>query len=79
MFTSEAAADPIQTVRAWMSEAESSEANDPTAASLGTVGEDGMPAVRMILVKAVDAKGFVFFTDFESRKGRHLLARGCHC
>ena len=75
MFTSEPVANPIQTFREWMSEAESSEPNDPTAAALGTVGEDGMPAVRMVLIKAVDAKGFVFYTNFESRKGRHLLAR----
>ncbi len=75
MFSNEPAADPIQTFQEWMSEAESSEPNDPTAAALGTVGEDGMPAVRMVLIKGADAKGFVFFTNFESRKGRHLLDR----
>jgi len=75
MFRSEPAADPIETFQAWLSEAEASEPNDPAGAALGTVGEDGMPAVRMVLVKGVDAKGFVFFTNFESRKGQHLLAQ----
>ncbi len=75
MFTSEPAADPLKTFQDWMKEAELSEPNDPTAAALGTVGEDGMPAVRMILVKGVDARGFVFYTNFESRKGQHLLAQ----
>jgi pyridoxamine 5'-phosphate oxidase len=45
---------------------------EPTAFALGTVGEDGQPAVRMLLLKEVDAKGFVFYTNLESRKGREL-------
>ena len=46
---------------------------EPTAFALGTVGPDGQPAVRILLLKAVDERGFVFFTNFESRKGRELL------
>lgn len=47
---------------------------EPTAFSLGTVGADGQPAVRILLLKSVDERGFVFFTNLESRKGRELLA-----
>ena len=47
---------------------------EPTAFSLGTVGSDGQPAVRILLLKGVDERGFVFYTNHESRKGRELLA-----
>ena len=47
---------------------------EPTAFALGTVGADGQPAVRILLLKGVDRRGFVFFTNYESRKGRELLA-----
>lgn len=47
---------------------------EPTAFALGTVGDDGQPAVRILLLKGVDEQGFVFYTNFESRKGRELLA-----
>jgi pyridoxamine 5'-phosphate oxidase len=47
---------------------------EPTAFALGTVGDDGQPAVRILLLKAVDERGFVFYTNYESRKGRELLA-----
>ena len=75
MFTSDPPSDPIEVFKGWLGEAEGTEPNDPTAAALGTVGEDGMPAVRMVLLKGVDERGFVFYTNFESRKGQHLLAR----
>lgn len=45
---------------------------EPTAMALGTVGEDGQPAVRIVLLKAVDARGFVFYTNLDGRKGREL-------
>ncbi len=48
---------------------------DPTAFCLATVGEDGQPSARMLLLKAADERGFVFYTNYESRKGRELLAR----
>ncbi|MEO5815785.1 MAG: pyridoxamine 5'-phosphate oxidase [Gemmatimonadaceae bacterium] len=47
---------------------------EPTAFALGTVSEDGQPAVRILLLKGVDERGFVFYTNYESRKGRELLA-----
>ncbi|MDB4893324.1 MAG: Pyridoxamine 5-phosphate oxidase [Gemmatimonadetes bacterium] len=47
---------------------------EPTAFALGTVGENGQPAVRILLLKGVDQRGFVFFTNYESRKGRELIA-----
>jgi len=47
---------------------------EPTAFALGTVGDDGQPSVRVVLLKAVDERGFVFYTNYESRKGRDLLA-----
>jgi pyridoxamine-phosphate oxidase len=46
---------------------------EPTAVALGTVDADGQPSVRIVLLKAVDERGFVFYTNFESRKGRALL------
>lgn len=75
MFAQDPPGDPIELFRRWLAEAEASEPNDPTAMALATVGEDGMPAVRMVLLKGVDQRGFVFYTNCESRKGRHLLAR----
>jgi len=47
---------------------------EPTAFALGTVGDGGQPSVRIVLLKAVDERGFVFYTNYESRKGRELLA-----
>ena len=49
---------------------------EPTAFALGTVGPDGQPSVRILLLKDVDDRGFVFYTNFESRKGRELSAAG---
>lgn len=69
----DAPADPLEIFKSWLVEAESAEPNDPTALSLSTVGEDGMPSSRMVLLKGYDARGFVFYTNYESRKGRQLL------
>ena len=57
-------------------DATESEPNDPTATALATVDADGLPDVRMVLLKAFDARGFVFYTNFESAKGRQILATG---
>lgn len=70
----EQAADPIALFGEWLKAAEASEINDPTAMALATVDSDGLPDVRMVLLKGYDAAGFVFFTNFESAKGRELLA-----
>jgi pyridoxamine 5'-phosphate oxidase len=66
--------DPLTIFGAWYEEAGKSEPNDPSAMSLATVGPDGTPTVRMVLLKQFDAAGFVFYTNHESRKGRNLLA-----
>jgi pyridoxamine 5'-phosphate oxidase len=66
--------DPIAAFNAWFEEAQASEPNDPNAMAMASLGEDGMPSVRMVLLKGVDEAGFVFYTNFESRKGRQLLA-----
>lgn len=66
--------DPISFFQNWMTAAAASEPNDPDAVALATVGPDGMPSVRMVLCKYVDARGFRFFTNSESRKGRDLAA-----
>jgi pyridoxamine 5'-phosphate oxidase len=64
--------DPIDLFNDWLREAEAREPNDPNAVALATVGADGMPAARMVLLKAADRDGFVFYTNIESRKGRQL-------
>ena len=60
----------------WLKLAEASEPNDPTAMSVATVDADGMPNVRMVLMRRWDERGIVFFTNFESQKGAELLASG---
>lgn len=66
--------DPFGLFETWLGEAGESEINDPNAMSLSTVGTDGMPSSRMVLLKGLDARGFVFYTNFESRKGVQLKA-----
>ena len=66
--------DPIALFRTWLAEAERSEPSLPNAASLATATQDGRPSVRMVLIKAVDERGFVFYTNLESRKGLELAA-----
>ncbi len=68
-------ADPFAAFEIWLSEAESTEINDPNAMALATVDSDGLPDVRTVLLKGVDARGFVFYTNFESRKGEELLGQ----
>ena len=66
--------DPIARFQAWMEEATRSEPADPNAVCLATATEDGRPSARMVLLKSVDARGFVFYTNLESRKGSELAA-----
>jgi pyridoxamine 5'-phosphate oxidase len=66
--------DPIARFLAWVEVARSAGIAFPEAAALATAGADGRPAVRHVLVKVVDQRGFTFFTNRESRKGRHLAA-----
>ena len=57
---------------AWLSEATASEPRDPTAMTLATIDADGLPNARMVLLKGVDERGFVFYTNMDSQKGREL-------
>jgi len=72
--TAMTAADPLAQFAAWLKEAEASEPNDPNAMALATSDSDGLPNVRMVLLKEFDQRGFVFYTNFESQKGTELLA-----
>ena len=65
-------ADPIAQFNLWLEEANGAGVIEPTALSLATVGRDGRPRVRTVLLKGLTGAGFVFFTNFESRKGHHL-------
>jgi len=64
--------EPYDQFRRWFAEAEASEPNDPNAMAIASVGADGQPSVRMVLLKDADTRGFVFYTNYESRKGRQL-------
>ncbi len=64
--------NPISLFQEWMTEAEKSEINDPTAMSLATATKDGIPSVRMVLLKGADEHGFVFYTNLSSRKAGEL-------
>ena len=64
--------DPFNLFAEWLKEAEAKEINDPNAMSLATVDEEGLPNVRMVLLKGFDDRGFVFYTNFESQKGQEV-------
>ncbi|HEX9703223.1 MAG TPA: pyridoxamine 5'-phosphate oxidase [Rhodospirillales bacterium] len=64
--------DPIAEFRDWLADAEASEPVNPNAMALATTTPDGRPSVRMVLLKGVDDRGFVFYTNLESRKGQEL-------
>ena len=66
------ASEPWAIFHEWMAEAQQSEPNDPTAMSLATVDANGLPNVRMVLLKGADERGFVFYTNVESNKGMEL-------
>jgi pyridoxamine 5'-phosphate oxidase len=64
--------DPYEQFQAWFTDAKASEPNDPDAMALATVDAAGRPSVRMVLLKGIDQRGFVFYTNNESRKGAEL-------
>ena len=66
--------EPFALFQAWLDEATASEPNDPNAMALATADSDGLPDVRMVLLKGFDRDGFVFYTNSESQKGRELAA-----
>ena len=70
--------DPFALARAWLAEAEGAEPNDPNAMALSTVDRNGLPNVRMVLLKEIEGSltrgGFVFYTNFESAKGNELAS-----
>ncbi|KOF12916.1 pyridoxamine 5'-phosphate oxidase [Ensifer adhaerens] len=68
------ASEPFSLFGTWLKDAEGSEINDPNAVALATVDPDGLPNVRMVLLKDFDERGFVFYTNFESQKGREILS-----
>lgn len=68
--------DPFALARSWLAEAEQAEPNDANAMALATVDADGLPNVRMVLLKEIEADAFVFYTNYESAKGREIIASG---
>lgn len=68
--------DPFAIARAWLAEAGKTEPNDPNAIALASVDPQGMPNVRMVLLKSIDAESFVFYTNYGSRKGAEIEAAG---
>lgn len=68
--------DPFAIARAWLAEAEPREPNDPNAIALATADADGLPNVRMVLLKEIEPAGFVFYTNYGSAKGGEIDASG---
>ena len=64
--------DPFQLFERWFAEAKSKEINDPNALALGTANKEGIPSVRMVLLKGFDQNGFIFYTNLNSQKGKEL-------
>ncbi len=76
-----AGSDPFALAQAWLTEAEASEPNDPNAIALATVDAQGLPNVRMVLLKEIETEGegggaFVFYTNYTSKKGQEIEASG---
>jgi pyridoxamine 5'-phosphate oxidase len=68
--------DPFVIARAWLAEAEGTEPNDPNAIALATVDAQGLPNVRMVLLKEIEDAAFVFYTNYTSAKGQEIAASG---
>tara|TARA_B100001063_G_scaffold209009_1_gene205772 strand:+ start:22 stop:648 length:627 start_codon:yes stop_codon:yes gene_type:complete len=64
--------DPFELFEKWFLEAKKKEINDPNALALGTADKDGIPSVRMVLLKGFDQNGFVFYTNLNSQKGKEI-------
>lgn len=68
--------NPFTLFARWFEDAKAAEINDPDAMAIASVDKDGMPSVRMVLLKEVSEDGFVFYTNYESRKSGELMATG---
>jgi pyridoxamine 5'-phosphate oxidase len=68
----DSAPDPLRQFQTWMDEAFAAKVPEPNAMTLATVGADGRPSTRIVLIKGFDARGIVWFTNYDSRKGREL-------
>lgn len=68
--------DPFQLAQSWLDEAQAHEVNDPNAIALATVDADGMPNVRMVLLKEIEPDAFVFYTNYDGKKGQEIAASG---
>ena len=68
--------DPFAIARSWLAEAEQTEPNDANAIALASVDANGLPNVRMVLLKEIEADAFVFYTNYESAKGQELAQSG---
>lgn len=68
--------DPFALAQAWLDHASETEVSDPNAMQLATVDSDGLPNVRTVLLKEIEADAFVFYTNYESAKGQELAASG---
>jgi pyridoxamine 5'-phosphate oxidase len=71
---SASAADPRQQFQAWLDQAIAAQLAEPNAMTLATVGADGRPSTRIVLIKGVDEHGLIWYTNYESRKGREIAA-----
>ena len=71
---SHADADPLKQFERWLGEAVHAQVPEPNAMTLATVGADGRPSTRVVLIKGVDSRGIVWYTNYHSRKGRELQA-----
>jgi len=72
LIETEMRSNPIEEFRLWLGQAIAAELYDPTAATLATCTRDGKPSARIVLIKGIDDRGFTFFTNYGSRKGREL-------
>ena len=68
--------DPFAIAQSWLTEAEAQEPNDPNAIALATVDAEGLPNVRMVLLKDIERDAFVFYTNYGSTKGQEIAATG---
>jgi len=68
------AAEPLQQFQAWFDQAVQASLHEPNAMTLATVGADGRPSTRIVLIKGIDARGLVWYTNYDSRKGRELAS-----